>query len=421
MPGDLATGTSHASRPTDRHGPGRDAGVPRRLGLLGPAFVAAIAYVDPGNFATNFTAGATEGYALLWVVVAANLMAAVIQYLAARLGVATGRDLASACRDHYPAPLAYVLWAVAELICMATDLAEVVGSALALRMLFGLPLIAGGLLTGAVAFAGLAVLRDRQRGFERVMALSLAVILLVFVVQSLLADVHGPSLARGLVPGPVDGRSVLLVTGIVGATVMPHAIYAHSALAQRLHDVSSADRSALLRAQRGDVGAAMTAAGAGNLVILAVAAALLYGKSSGDVSLEEVHSFLAAGHPVVAGLFGVALLVSGVAASGVGTYAGQVVMRGFLRVSVPLTVRRLVTLAPALAVLGAGVDPTRALLLSQVALSFGVPFALIPLLLLTGRADVMGDHAVPRRLTVVAGMCVTVIVLLNCTLLAQWL
>lgn len=390
---------------------------PRRLALLGPAFVAAVAYVDPGNFATNFSAGASEGGRLLWVVVTANAMAAVIQYLSARLGAASGVDLAAACREHWPRPVVLLLWAVAELVCAATDLAEVVGAALALRMLCGLPLPVGGLLTGGVAFAVLAAFRRRQQGFERLMAGALAVILFAFAGIVALSGIPVADLGRGLVPGDLAPDTVLLVTGIVGATVMPHAIYVHSAFARRLHRAPGTTRTTRLRALRGDVAAAMATAGLGNAVILAAAAALLYGRVSGDISLDGIHRFLGGQLPAAAPLFAGALLVSGLAASGVGTYAGQIVMRGFLRISVPLTLRRLLTLLPALVVLAVGVDPTRALVLSQVGLSFGIPFALVPLLLLTRRADVMGDDVAPRALTLVAGGCAAVIIALNCALL----
>jgi manganese transport protein len=400
----------------------RWAGRTAALRLLGPAYVVAIAYVDPGNFAVNFAAGAAEGYALIWVVVLANVMAALVQYLASRLGAATGRDLCEVCRDRLPRPVVIFLWAQAELACMATDLAEIVGAAVALQLLFGVPLLAGGVLTGALAFAALALARDHQLGFERAMAFALAAILGAFAVGCLSVDVRFGGLVHGLVPRAPGGDGVLLAAGIVGATVMPHAVYSHSALARRLSS-DPADRgpAALLRAQRYDVISAMTVAGISNVAILAMAAVALAGRAGANVTLQTDYRLLAVHGPSVAIVFGAALLVAGLSSSGVGTYAGQVVMRGFLRRSVPLPVRRLVTIVPALAVLGIGFDPTRALIVSQVALSFAVPFAIFPLVLFTMSADVMGKATVSRPITAAAAVCALAIVVLNVVLLGQYL
>ncbi len=389
-----------------------------RLPLLGPAFVAAIAYVDPGNFATNFSAGAQFGYLLVWVIVAANLMAMLVQSLSGKVGLATGRNLAELCRDHFPRPVVRGLWLQAEVVAMATDLAEIIGGAIALHLLFGIPLLTGGAITAAVAFALLGLQGRGYRPFELVIGGLLGVIALGFLYSAVTSGADGSELAAGLVPGFEGTESVLLATGILGATVMPHVIYLHSALTQdriKAHDPEEVQ--VLLRHQRLDVVVAMGVAGLVNGAMLVVAAQLLLGEPGVD-SLEGAHAALEriAGAPL-AFAFAVALLASGFASSGVGTYAGQVVMQGFLRRRIPLLVRRAVTMAPALVVLAVGFDPTRALVLSQVVLSFGIPFALVPLVLLTRRRDVMGALVNRPVTTAVAWVVATVISGLNAFLL----
>lgn len=389
--------------------------------LLGPAFVAAIAYVDPGNFATNFSAGAQFGYLLVWVIVVANAMAMLIQSLSGKIGLATGRNLPELCREHFPRLVTRGLWVQAELVAMATDLAEIIGGAIALNLLFGLPLLTGGLLTAAVAFALLSLQGRGYRPFELAIAGLFGVIVLAFAYNSVRAGVDGPAVVSGLVPR-FDGRdSVLLATGILGATVMPHVIYLHSALtAGRIDAADLAETRTLLRHQRVDVVVAMGIAGLVNLAMLLLAARLFFGDVVGKVdTLEGVHAALGrvAGAPA-AFAFAIALLASGFASSGVGTYAGQVVMQGFLRRRIPLTLRRAVTMAPALLVLAVGVDPTQALVLSQVVLSFGIPFALVPLVLLTRRVEVMGPLVNRPVTTAAASVVAAVVIALNLFLLA---
>jgi len=389
------------------------------LPLLGPAFVAAIAYIDPGNFATNITAGSRFGYLLVWVVVVSNLMAMLIQYLSAKAGIATGRNLPELCRQHFRPQVAGGLWVQAELVAIATDLAEVLGGAIALQLLFDLPLLAGGLITATVAFALLGVQSRGARPFEVVITGMLLVVLVGFLYSLVAGGVDPGAAAAGLAPRFAGTDTVLLATGMLGATVMPHVIYLHGALTQNRYARSTeGERLGLLRSQRVDVVVAMTVAGVINLSMLVVAAQVL-SKLPGPVdTIEEAHAGLAdALGPTAALLFALALLASGFAASGVGTMSGQVVMQGFLRRRIPLLVRRLVTLAPALLVIGAGVDPTRALVVSQVVLSFGIPFALIPLVLLTRRRDVMGALVNRRLTTLVAGAVATVICGLNATLI----
>jgi manganese transport protein len=388
---------------------------------FGPAFVAAVAYADPGNFATNFTGGAQYGYRLVWVIVAANLMAMLIQSLSARLGLVTGRDLAQLCRRHLPRPVSRMLWAQAELVAMATDLAEILGGALALNLLFGIPLPAGGLITCVVAFALLALQQRGARRFELAIGGLLGIVLVGFLYDALRAGADPGGLATGLVPSFAGMDSLLLATGILGATVMPHVIYLHSALtAQR---PATADRRWALRCQRADTLLALGVAGLVNLAMLAIAARLFYGSGiAGTDRLDGIHAGLGAALDRYAALaFAVALLASGFASSSVGTYAGQVVMRGFIDRSIPLPVRRLLTMAPAMIVLVVGVDATRALVWSQVVLSFGVPFALVPLIWLVRRRDVMGPFTVGRVVAVAAAAVAALIIALNVVLVVSTL
>ncbi|MGW1784001.1 Nramp family divalent metal transporter [Streptomyces sp. NPDC002143] len=393
---------------------------PRRIWpLLGPAFVAAVAYVDPGNFATNFSGGATFGYTLLWVVVAANLMAMLIQALTAKLGLATGRDLATLCRERLPRPVTWGLWLQAEAVAAATDVAEIVGGAVALNLLFGVPLLLGGLITAVVAFVLLAAQSRGYRPFERVIVGLLLVIGAGFIYLLTGSGADPGGLAEGMVPS-FDGReSLVLAAGILGATVMPHVIYVHSALtAGRYGDVVAEGRThdgrrLLLRVQRIDILVALGLAGLINAAMLVIAAQLFTGDSHAS-SLEGVHAGLGDRLGTGAAIaFALALLASGFASSSVGTYAGQVVMAGFLRRRIPAFVRRLIPLASALGVLLIGVSPTTALVWSQVVLSFGIPFALVPLIWLTSRRDLMGGWVNRRTTTVLGAVMALLIIALN--------
>jgi len=387
--------------------------------------VAAVAYVDPGNFATNSSAGATYGYLLLWVIVAANGLAVLVQSLSAKMGLATGLNLAELCREHFRRSVSRGLWVQAEMVAIATDLAEVIGGAIAVQLLFGLPLVVGGVVTGAVAFVLLGFQQRGYRQFELVIGGLFTVILLGFLVELLLVHVDAGAAAAGLAPRLQGPNSVLLATGILGATVMPHALYLHSALTQkRVPAVDAAERRHLLRHQRIDICLAMGLAGLANVAMLVLAAAVSGGGGGGHAmhggDLAEMHALLRdVLGPGGSHAFAIALLASGFASAGVGTLSGQVVMQGFVRRSIPLGVRRAVTLLPALAVVGAGVDPTRALVLSQVVLSFGLPFALIPLVLLTRRADVMKELVNHRLTTCSAVAGAALIVGLNGFLLLQ--
>ncbi|BDI23369.1 Nramp family divalent metal transporter [Herbiconiux sp. L3-i23] len=395
----------------------------RLLPLLGPAIVAGVAYLDPGNVASNMTAGAEYGYLLVWVVVAGNVMAWLIQYLSAKLGIVTGASLPEnlgGSMKSRPTRIAY--WVQAELVAMATDIAEILGGAIALNLLFGLPLVVGGVITGAVSLLLLLVQNRRgARSFERIVAGLVLVIVVGFCAGIIIGPPDPAQAIAGLVPRFEDSGSVLLAASILGATVMPHAIYAHSALTRdRFAGVEPASRvPVLLRATRMDVTIALAVAGGVNVVILLVAAASLQGVPGTD-TLEGAYAAIAAGlGPAVATLFAVGLLASGLASSSVGAYAGSEIMHGLLRVRVPLLARRAVTLIPALIILVIGVEPTLALLLSQVVLSFGIPFALIPLIALTARRGVVGDYANRWWTTAAAVVAAVLLVTLNLTLI--WL
>jgi manganese transport protein len=386
------------------------------VALLGPAFVAAVAYIDPGNFATNVSAGARYGYALVWVIVVANLMAMLVQYLSAKAGVVTGQDLPELCRERFPAPVSWGLWAQAELIAMATDLAEFVGAAVGLNLLFGVPLFPAGLITAAVAFGILALERRGYRTFELAIAGLLGIVLAGFAYDLLAVGTDPHGVAAGLVPRFPTADSALLVAGMIGATVMPHVVYLHSALTKsRVPPRDHAERRELLRFQRLDVIVGLGAAGVVNMAMLFVAAALFHGKGGAPVeSIEAAHAGLGQLVSGAAALaFAIALLSSGLASSSVGTYAGQVVMQGFIRRRIPLVLRRSITMLPALLVLGLGLPATQSLVISQVVLSFGIPFALVPLVLLTTSRSVMGAFVNRRSTTAFATGIVVLIVLLN--------
>ena len=391
--------------------------------FLGPAFIAAVAYVDPGNFATNISGGAQFGYLLLWVVLSANLMAMLVQSMSAKLGIATGKNLPEICRDRFPKPVSIGLWIQAEVIAMATDLAEFIGAALALNLLFGIPLFPAGLLTGVGVFGILTLQRRGFRPLEAVISSMVGVILIAFALQVLYAKPEGERVLAGLFTPQFAGtESVLLATGILGATVMPHVIYLHSALTQRrVVGKTDEEKKRIFRFETIDVMIAMGIAGVINLSMLSIAAVLLGSRgltnvADIDVAFEQFRVLEGSGFAI---LFGVALLSSGLSSSSVGTMAGQVVMQGFINRRIPLFLRRAITMLPALTILAVGINPSRALVISQVVLSFGIPFALIPLLTFCRNRQVMGALVNHRLTTAVAVVVVTLIVSLNVFLLYQ--
>ena len=417
LPGETATArAAHASLK------GKRRGIRKLLPFLGPAFIAAVAYVDPGNFATNISGGAQFGYLLLWVILTSNLMAMLIQSMSAKLGIATGKNLPEVCRDRFPRAVTFFLWVQAEIIAMATDLAEFIGAALALNLLFGIPLFSAGLLTAVGAFSILELQRRGFRPLEAAISSLVGVIVIAFAFQMFYAQPEADRILGGLfTPGFAGTESVLLAAGILGATVMPHVIYLHSALTQRrVVGRTEEEKKKIFRFELVDVVIAMAIAGTINASMLIMAAALFHanGLNVGDIDFAfEQLKVLEGNLPAI--LFGVALLASGLSSSSVGTMAGQVVMQGFINRRIPLFLRRLITMAPALVILAVGLNPSRSLVISQVVLSFGIPFALIPLLIHCRNRSVMGALVNHRVTTAIATVVVTLIVSLNVFLLYQ--
>ena len=417
LPGETATArAAHASLKGDRRG------IRKLWPFLGPAFIAAVAYVDPGNFATNISGGAQFGYLLLWVILTSNLMAMLIQSMSAKLGIATGKNLPEVCRERFPRFVTLGLWVQAEVIAMATDLAEFIGAALALNLLFGIPLFPAGLLTAVGAFGILELQRRGFRPLEAVISALVGVIVVAFAFQMFYAQPEGDRILAGLfTPRFAGTESVLLAAGILGATVMPHVIYLHSALTQRrVVGRTDEERKKIFRFELVDVVIAMAIAGTINASMLIMAAALFHegGLNVGDIDFAFEQLKVLEGN-TAAILFGVALLASGLSSSSVGTMAGQVVMQGFINRRIPLFLRRLITMTPALVILAIGLNPSRSLVMSQVVLSFGIPFALIPLLIHCRNRSVMGVLVNRRVTTAIATVVVTLIVSLNVFLLYQ--
>ncbi|MCG7427702.1 Nramp family divalent metal transporter [Helcobacillus sp. ACRRO] len=409
----------------------------RLIVLLGPAFVAAVAYVDPGNVAANLTAGADYGYGLLWVLVLANLMAVLVQYLSAKVGITSGRSLPQLVGERLGRRSRLTYWAQAELVAAATDLAEVVGGAIALHILFDLPLLVGGLITAVVSLGILALqTRHRSRTFEIVILGLLLIITGGFLAGLVIAPVSATGIAGGLVPRFADTNAVLIAASMLGATVMPHVIYLHSSLGRDHAERTGATRTSaartgtgrsgattrarLLHATRIDVVLSLLLAGSVNIGMLVLAAAALPGADGTD-TIDGAHAQIAAQvGPVVGGLFAVGLLASALASTSVGAFAGSEIMAGLLHRRIPLLARRAVTVLPALLILAIGADPTEALVLSQVVLSLGIPFALVPLVRFASDRTLMGEHPTSRWLIVAAWTTAVAIIALNLLLVALW-
>jgi manganese transport protein len=420
---DVLPGEAAVARAARASLDGRVRGPARVWPFLGPAFIAAVAYIDPGNFATNIAGGAKFGYLLLWVIVSANLIAMLVQTQSAKLGIATGKNLPELCRQVFPRGASIGLWLQAEVVAMACDVAEVVGAALGLNLLFGIPLFPAALIAGAGAFA---ILGLQQMGFRRLeagIAALAGVVLVSFGFEIFVSDPNAGDVAGHLFkPGFSGTESILLTTGIIGATVMPHVIYLHSALTQRrVVGRNDEEKRKILGFEKVDVVIAMTIAGSVNLAMMIMAAALFH--ESGLTGIDSIEGAFNGLQKEVsdnaATIFGVALLASGFASSSVGTMAGQVVMQGFIQRRIPIFLRRAITLAPALIVLGIGLNPTNALVISQVILSFGIPFALIPLLLVARKREVMGSLVNPPWLSALASVLGGLIIALNVFLLQQ--
>jgi manganese transport protein len=402
---------------------GKKGGLRRLLPFLGPAFIASVAYMDPGNFATNIQGGAQFGYLLLWVIVASNLIAMLVQTLSAKLGIASGKNLAELCRERLPRPVVMIMWVQAELVAMATDLAEFLGAALGFSLLLGIPLWIGGILTGVATFLILSLERFGFRPLEAVITAMVGVIAVSYLVETVLdKPALGAVLSNAFVPRLAGPQSILLAAGILGATVMPHAIYLHSALTQnRIVVRDPVKLRRLFRFEIIDVAIAMGIAGLINMAMLIMAASTFHSQGLSSVgTIEEAHKTL---EPLLgkaaSWVFAVSLLASGLSSASVGTMAGQVIMQGFLRRGIPAWIRRLATMVPSIIIIAIGLDPTRTLVVSQVVLSFCLPFAIIPLVMFTRRRDVMGVLVNRRLTTVAAGLAAALVVALNLYLLYQ--
>jgi len=393
----------------------------RLLPFLGPAFIASVAYVDPGNYATNISAGAKFGYTLLWVILASNIIAMLIQTLSAKLGIATNRNLAEHCRSAFPKPMVYFMWLLMELVAMATDLAEFLGAALGFYLLFGIPLWMAGILTAIATFLILGLERYGFRPLEAVISGFVVVVAVSYVIETILDRPDwGLVLKHAVIPQFQGPESILLATGILGATVMPHAIYLHSALTQgRIVVKEPGLLKRLFHFEIIDVLIAMGMASLINSAMLIMSASTFFSKGFQDVgTIEQAHRTL---EPLLGSIastvFGLSLLASGLSSASVGTMAGQVIMQGFLSRDIPVWVRRLVTMIPSLIVIALGLDPTKTLVISQVMLSFGLPFAIIPLVIFTSRRDIMGELVNRRMTTILASGVAVLIVVLNFYLL----
>ncbi len=395
----------------------------RLLPFLGPAFIASVAYMDPGNFATNIQGGAKFGYELLWVILASNLMAMLLQSLSAKLGIATGQNLAEHCRNNFSRPVVIGMWVIGELVAISTDLAEFIGAALGFNLLFGIPLWLAGLLTGVATFLILGLERYGFRPLEAIITAMIAVVAICYLVESILVRPDVPViLYHTFVPHFSGAESVLLATGILGATVMPHALYLHSALTQeRIVTRNPEQQRKLFRFELVDVFIAMGLASTINAAMLIMAASTFYNHGLTTIgTIEEAHRTL---EPLLGAaaswVFAVSLLASGLSSSSVGTMAGQVIMQGFLHRHIPPWIRRLVTMVPSLIVILLGLDPTRTLVISQVVLSFGLPFAIIPLVIFTSKRDIMGVLVNKRITTIAASLAAVLIIGLNLFLIHQ--
>ncbi|OBZ13637.1 Nramp family divalent metal transporter [Bacillus sp. FJAT-26390] len=403
---------------------GRTKGLKKLLPFLGPAFIAGVAYIDPGNFATNIAAGSQYGYMLLWVVLVSNLMAILIQALSAKLGIATEKNLPEVSRENFPKPVSFGLWIQGELVVIATDLAEFIGAALGLYLLFGIPLLPSAIIAAIGSFAILELQRRGFRSLEAGIMGMVFIVVLAFGLQVLYSQPNTGEILNGLFTPQFKGvDSVMLAAGILGATVMPHAIYLHSALTQkRIVGRTEGERKRIFRFEFIDIMIAMIIAGVVNASMLIVAAALFFKNGLNvqdlDVAFTKFGDLVG---PFSAILFGIGLLASGLASSAVGTMSGDIIMQGFIRRRIPLYLRRLITVIPPIVIIAIGVNPTTALVISQIILSFGIPFALIPLIMFTSNKKIMGSLVNHKVTNVLAWTIALVIISLNVFLLFQTL
>ena len=402
---------------------GRTHGFRRLLPFLGPAFIAAVAYIDPGNFATNIASGSQYGYLLLWVVLVSNLIAVLIQSMSAKLGIATGKNLPEVAREQFPKPVSFGLWIQGELVVIATDLAEFIGTALGLYLLFGIPLFPAAIIAAIGSFAILELQRRGVRSLEAGITGLVFIVVIAFGIQVFFANPEMSPLLTGLfTPKFDDVNSVLLAAGILGATVMPHAIYLHSALTQRrVIGRNEEERKKIFRFEFIDIVIAMVIAGAINASMLIIAASTFFDNGlvveDLDVAFEQLGVLIG---PFAAILFGLALLIAGLSSSAVGTMSGDIIMQGFIRRRIPIYLRRLITITPPLIIIGIGINATKALVMSQVILSFGIAFALIPLVIFTSNRKLMGGLVNKKITTITAWVLSVIIIALNIFLLYQF-
>ena len=401
---------------------GRRRGVRSFLPFFGPAVVTSIAYIDPGNFATNIQAGARYGYALLWVVLLANFIAMLFQALSAKLGIVTGRNLAEMCRDQFPRPVVLAMWLVSEIAAMATDLAEFLGGAIGLALLFNLPLLAGMIVTAIITYGILTLERSGFRPVELVIGSLVAIIALCYLIEMFLAPVDWDAALLGTVtPDLPDAAALTLAVGIIGATVMPHAVYLHSGLTQaRAPARDDGERRLLLRFSHQEVIIALSIAGIVNMAMLMMAASAFHAGHPDVAEIETAyHTLVPLLGFAAAGVFLSSLIASGISSSAVGTMAGQMIMQGFVGFRIPIWVRRLVTMIPAFFVVGLGVNATNALVISQVVLSIALPVPMIALVIFTSRRDIMGRFTNPRLTIIAAVIGASIVLSLNAILLLQ--
>jgi manganese transport protein len=404
-------------------GKSKKRGLARLLPFMGPAFIASVAYMDPGNFATSIQGGALFGYTLLWVVAATNLMAILIQTLSAKLGIASGKNLAELCRENFPRPVVIGMWVLMEIVAMATDLAEFIGAALGFYLLLGIPLWISGFITAIITFAILGLERYGFRPIEVVITAMIGVISISYLIEIILGHPDWRLVAyHTFIPQFSGSESVLLAVGILGATIMPHVIFLHSSLTQKRIVVRTpAKLRRLFKFELADVVIAMVVAGSINAAMLIMAASTFYRQgTTGVATLQDAYKTLQPLLGKASGtFFALALLASGLSSSSVGTMAGQVIMQGFLHKEIPVWIRRVATMVPSLVVILIGLDPTRTLVISQVVLSFGLPFAVVPLIIFTSRRKVMKVLANRKITTLVACLVLSLIVSLDIYLLVQ--
>jgi manganese transport protein len=400
-------------------GPG---GLRTAIAFAGPAVIASIAYMDPGNFATNIQAGARYGYSLLWVVLLANIIAMLFQALSAKLGIVTGRNLAELCRDHFPRPVVLAMWVASEIAAMATDLAEFVGGAIGLSLLLHIPLLGGMAATAVVVYGLLMCEQFGFRPLELIIGAIVGLICVCYLIEMFIAPIDwSAALFHTITPQLADGEALLLAVGIIGATVMPHAIYLHSGLTQaRVPVRSDDDRRLVLRYSNREVIIALSMAGLVNMAMVMMASSAFHAGHPEVAEIETAyHTLTPLLGAAAAGIFLISLIASGVSASTVGTMAGQMIMQGFVGFRIPLWLRRLVTMLPAFAVIALGANPTRALVISQVVLSIALPLPMISLIIFTSRTDVMGVFASNRLIRVIAFAATALVLVLNAVLICQ--